>query len=62
MNEDNYYNFKDADVDSMDPQDRNKFIDLVYDDYRFVLKERMPAPVIQYHRDVLVKLIKTYGH
>ena len=56
------YNFKPKDVADMSPMERNKFMCLVYDDYKFVLKERMPAPVIEYHRDVLIALIKTYGH
>jgi len=57
-----YYDFEAQDVADMKPQQRWKFVEFVYDDYKFVLKERMPPPVIQYHRDVLVKLIKTYGH
>lgn len=56
------YNFKPKDVADMSPSERNTFINLVYEDYKFVLKERMPAPIIEYHRDVLITLIKTYGH
>ena len=60
--EDGYYNFKQKDVADMSPGERQKFMTLVYEDYKFVLKEKMPAPVIKYHRDVLVSLVKTYGH
>lgn len=60
--EDTYYNFKATDVEDMSPYERHRFMTLVYEDYKFVLKEKMPAPVIKYHRDVLVKLVKTYGH
>lgn len=51
-----------TDVKDLSGSDRNMFIDTVFQDYEFTIEKRMNPKVIRYYRDVLVKLIKTYGH
>lgn len=51
-----------TDVENLTGQDRNHFINTVFEDYEFTLEKKMAPRVIRYYRDVLVKLIKTYGH
>lgn len=50
------------DIKQLSANERNDFIDTVFQDYEFTLEKKMNPKIIRYYRDVLVKLIKTYGH
>jgi len=50
------------DIKQLSAMERNDFIDTVFQDYEFTLEKKMNPKIIRYYRDVLVKLIKTYGH
>ena len=50
------------DIADLKGHDRHLFINTVYEDYEFTLAKKMNPGVIRYYRDVLVTLIKTYGH
>lgn len=53
---------KPEDIKKLNPSERHAFIDTIYDDYKFTLSSKMAPQIIRYYRDVLVDLVKTYGH
>ena len=42
--------------------ERSEFIESILDDYYFTLELSLPPPVTKYHRELLSKLVKTFGY
>jgi len=43
-------------------QEKVQFIDYIHEDYKHCLRQKQHPDLIKYYKDVLVKLIKAYGH
>ena len=50
------------DLKSVPGQEKTRYIEYVHEDYKFCLASKMSPQIIRYYRDVLVDLVKTYGH
>lgn len=42
--------------------EKTQFINYIHEDYEHCLRKKQHPDLIKYYRDVLTKLIKTYGH
>jgi hypothetical protein len=42
--------------------EKMQFIDYILDDYEYVLRKKLHPTLIRYYKDVLARLIKSYGH
>jgi len=46
----------------MSGEEKTGFIEYVQEDYNHCLKMKQHPDLIKYYKDVLARLIKTYGH
>ena len=62
FDDDNLPNFDLETIKHLSGEDKTGFIEYVRDDYNHCLKMKQHPDLIKYYKDVLTRLIKTYGH
>ena len=62
FDDDNFPQFDLKTIKHMSGEEKTGFIEYVEDDYYHCLKMKQHPDLIKYYKDVLARLIKTYGH
>jgi hypothetical protein len=62
FDDDNLPKFDEEIVKDLSGKEKTEFIEYIRDDYQHCLKMKQHPKLIEYYRDVLTRLIKTYGH
>ena len=62
FDDDNFPQFDLKTIKHMSGEEKTGFIEYVEDDYHHCLKMKQHPDLIKYYKDVLARLIKTYGH
>ena len=62
FDDDNLPQFDLETIKDLSGDEKTGFIEYVRDDYNHCLKMKQHPQLIEYYKDVLTRLIKTYGH
>lgn len=54
--------FDESTIQHLSGIEKMQFIDYILDDYEYVLRKKTHPTLIRYYKDVLSRLIKSYGH
>jgi hypothetical protein len=62
FDDDNLPQFDEELIKELSGSEKTDFIEYVRDDYDHCLKTKQHPQLLKYYKDVLTRLIKTYGH